>query len=68
MNEQTIQELAQTDVLDTDRLRVLRLRLEIISEFPQALSSFVDNYETIAAIRKQQQERMEEYLETEGID
>lgn len=63
MNEQVVEEIAATDPLDTKRLTVLRLRLETISEFPQVLSRFVDEYETIAAIREQYQRRRDEYLE-----
>lgn len=57
MNEQTVQEIAGADPLDTATLTVLRLKLGVISEFPQALSSFIDEFEMIEAIRHEQERR-----------
>ena len=54
MNEQVVQDLANSDPLDTDTLTVLRLRLGVISEFPQVLAQFMDEYETMLAIRAEQ--------------
>jgi hypothetical protein len=57
LNEQVVEEIAACDPLDTDRLVVLRLRLGTISDFPQALSQMIDNYELIMQIRAQQDKR-----------
>lgn len=63
MNEQVVDEIVQTDALDRNRLAMLRLRLETISEFPQVLMQFVDNYETIRAIQEQHANQRDKYLE-----
>ena len=47
MNEEVVQDIAQCDALDTDRLTVLRLRLQTISDFSFRLSTFIDEYEAI---------------------
>lgn len=57
MNEQVVQDLANTDPLDTNTLSVLRLRLGVISEFPQVLAQFIDEYEQIETIRAEQARR-----------
>lgn len=61
MNEQIVQEIAATPPLDSDTLRVLRLRLEVVSEFPQVLWQFIDEYQSILAIKQQQGEVIERY-------
>lgn len=57
MNEQVVQDLANTEPLDTNTLTVLRLRLGVISEFPQVLAQFIDEYEQIETIRAEQERR-----------
>lgn len=56
MNEQIFRDIADTDALDSERLRVLRLRLETVSEFPVVLAMFIDHYEQIAAKMMQEQQ------------
>lgn len=63
MNEQILSEIASTDALDTRKLTVLRLRLETVSEFPQVLNLFVNEYETIQAIREMDNHRRDSYLD-----
>lgn len=60
MNEQVVQELAAAEPLDTDKLTVLRLRLGVISDFPQVLAQFVDEYEMMLAIRKEQDDQFKQ--------
>lgn len=59
MNEQIVHEIAATEPLDTARLQVLRLKLETISEFPQVLQQFLDNYALIEAIQAEEEQRNE---------
>lgn len=47
MNEEVVQDIAQTDPLDTGTLTVLRLRLQTISDFSFRLAAFIDEYEAI---------------------
>jgi hypothetical protein len=65
MNEQIVQELTATKALDSEALLVLRLRLEIVSEFPQVLWQFIDEYETIAAIKDQNERTVTDFEEIE---
>lgn len=60
MNEQVVGEIAACDPLDTDRLRVLRLHLGVISDFPQALAGFVDEYEQMLVIRREHESKQAE--------
>ena len=60
MNEEILHEIAETDPLDSDRLRVLRLRLETVSQFLGVLSGFVDHYEEIAARLLEEQEQYDQ--------
>ena len=62
MNEQIVHEIAATDPIDTVRLQMLRLKLETISEFPQVLQQFLDNYALIEAIQAEEDRRTEEEL------
>ena len=59
MNEEVVQEIAATDALDTDKLTVLRLRLQTISDFSFRLAAFIDEYELIKFEEyKEEQERL----------
>jgi hypothetical protein len=57
MNEQVVEDIAKCDALDTNRLTVLRLHLGVITDFPQALVAFIDEYEMMLAIRREQQDK-----------
>ena len=58
MNEAIMDEISEVDPLDTARLTMLRLRLQTVSEFPLTLSQFIDAYEQLVAIQREQQERI----------
>jgi hypothetical protein len=55
MNEQIVENIAACDALDTQRLTVLKLRLELVSEFPQVLSMFIDQYEELKMMEVQRE-------------
>lgn len=61
MNEEIVQDIAQSDALDTDRLTVLRLRLQTVSDFSFRLAAFIDEYEAIKfADFQEAQKRLED--------
>lgn len=64
MNEQIMDEMGETDPLDTKRLTMLRLRLQTVSEFPQTLAQFIDAYEQMVV---EQRQRMEQIRQQEEI-
>jgi hypothetical protein len=55
MNESIVEDIASCSILDKDKLTVLKLRLELVSEFPQVLAMFIDQYEELEVIRKQRE-------------
>ena len=57
MNEQVVDEIATGGLLDERERTVLFLKLQIISDFQQALMSHISNYETMAVIREAEQRR-----------
>jgi len=62
MNEAVVHEIVAADPLDTAKLQLLRLKLEIISEFPQVLQQFLDNYASIEAIKEEAERRNQESM------
>lgn len=63
MNEEVVQDTLQTDPLDTGALTVLRLRLQVITDFCSRVAQYTDEYEAIlfaeyeAAQRRLDEER-----------
>jgi hypothetical protein len=51
LNERTVEEIAETGPLDNDLRTVLSLRLRLISELQSEIVGFIDEYETIRAIK-----------------
>ena len=59
MNEEVVSDIVETEALDTDRLTMLRLRLQIISDFQHRLVWFVEEYGTLL-VEEEQRQRSEE--------
>ena len=63
MNAAVVQDTLQTDPLDTGALTVLRLRLQVITDFCSRVAQYTDEYEAIlfaeyeAAQRRLDEER-----------
>lgn len=64
MNEEVVQEILQTEALDKDGLVVLRLRLQVISDFCSRVAQYTDEYEAIKfAEYEAEQRRLDEERE-----
>ncbi len=57
MREQILDEMSECDPLDKETLGMLRLRLQTVNEFSLTLAQFIDAYEELVALQREEQRK-----------